>query len=137
MTFSTSQVAEDAQVTFRCLQWWTERRVVSPVIEPSASGSGKVRSWTEEDLFKTMIVARMRSKGISLQRVRVCLRNLPMEKLRAQEDAVIIVRRKSMRICGEEAALRALDLETGPVCVVLIAPLLAMLEKEMRKKALQ
>lgn len=131
MTFSTSQVAEAAQVTLRQLQWWDERRVVHPLHK------GGDRLYDEEDLFKTLLVARMRQKGVSLQRVRACLKSLPLEKVQAQEDAVLLIRKRGMRICGEEAAVRAMDLENGPVWVICIAPLLAVLQKEMRKKALQ
>jgi DNA-binding transcriptional MerR regulator len=123
MTFSTLQVAEAAQVSIRQLQFWDERRVIQP------SQHGHRRVYEQEDLFKTLLVARLRSKGVSLQRIRALLKSLPLEKLRIQEDAVILVRRRGMRICNEEAAVRAMDLEDGPVWVVAIQPLLAILKK--------
>ncbi len=121
MTFSTLQVSEAAQVSRRQLQWWDERRVIQPTHE------GHRRVYDVEDFFKTLLIARMRSKGVSLQRIRACVRSLPVEKVMAQEDAVFLVRRKGMRICNDEVAVRAMDLENGPVWVVAVAPLLQTL----------
>ncbi len=129
MTFSTTQVAEAANVTLRQLQWWSEKGVVTPGYEYHA------RAYDQDDLFKALIVARMRSKGLSLQRVRACLKYLPLENLQRNPEAVLLIRRKGMRICSEEAAVRAMDLENGPAWVICIAPLLEVLRMHIRKKA--
>lgn len=131
MTFSTNQVAEAAKVSLRQLQWWDERRVVQPYHE------GHRRLYDEGGLFKTLLLAKMRAKGLSLHRIRGLLKTLPLEKLQAQEDAFVMIRRKGMRICSEEAAIRAMDLEEGPVWVICVAPLLDVLKREARKKAAQ
>lgn len=123
MTFSTNQVAAAAQVTLRQLQWWDEHRVVSSGI------FGHQRQWDKDALFKVLIIARLRSKGVSLQRIRVVLKSLPLEKLQAQEDAVMLVRRKGMIICGYEAMVKATDQEKGPIWIVAIAPLVERLNE--------
>lgn len=127
MTFSTQQVSEASGVTLRQLQHWDERSVVSSGV------IGHQRQWDRDALFKVLIVAKLRSKGCSLQRIRACLKSLPLEKLQAQEDAVLLIRRKGMRICGEEAAVRAADQETGPVWIVAIAPIMERLTKAILK----
>lgn len=131
MTLTTNQVAEAIQVSLRQLQWWHERRIVNPAID------GHTRAWSKGDVFNALLVARLRSKRVSLQRIRKLLASLPLEKVQAQEDAVIIVRRRGVRICTEDAALRALDLESGAVAVVMIAPLLEMLSREERRHRVQ
>lgn len=60
MTFSTNQVATAAQVTLRQLQWWDERDLIMPGIE------GHQRKYDASKFFKVLLVARMRSKGLSL-----------------------------------------------------------------------
>lgn len=127
MTFSTNQVAEAAQVTLRQLQWWDEHRVVSSGV------IGHQRHWDRDALFKVLIVAKLRAKGCSLQRIRAVLKSLPLEKLQAQEDAVLLIRRKGMRICGDEVALRAADEENGPVWIVALAPIMQKLTDELLK----
>jgi DNA-binding transcriptional MerR regulator len=129
MTFSTTQVAEAAQVTLRQLQWWDERDLIVPAHEKHS------RVYDTDDFFKTLLVARMRSKGLSLQRVRACLKSLPLENLQRNPEAVLLIRRKGMRICSEEAAVRAMDLENGPAWVICVAPLLEVLRMHIRKKA--
>lgn len=132
MTYTTNQVASAAQVSLRQLQWWDERRVVSP--DPGlAHGSGHLRVWDDGELFKVLLVARMRSKGLSLQRIRKLLVSLPLEKLKHQTEAVLLIRTRGMRICGEEASVRAMDLEDGPVWVICIAPLLQRLRETERR----
>jgi DNA-binding transcriptional MerR regulator len=129
MTFSTNQVAEAAQVTLRQLQWWDERHVVSPHFE------NYNRAYDQDNFFKALLVARMRSKGLSLQRIRLCMKSLPLENLQKNPEAVLLIRRKGMRICSEEAAVRAMDLENGPAWVICVAPLLEVLRMHVRKKA--
>ena len=131
MTFSTLQVAEAAQVTLRQLQWWDEKSLICPAHEKHS------RIYDTNDFFKTLLVARMRSKGLSLQRVRACLKSLPLENLQKNPEAVLLIRRKGMRICSEEAAVRAMDLENGPTWVICVAPLIEVLRSHLRKKALQ
>lgn len=123
MTFSTVQVAEAAQVSIRQLQWWDERRIVQP------RQSGHQRLYDDVKFFKALLVGRMRAKKISLQRIRVAIAALPIEKLMAEEDACVLMRRKGMRICTEEQAVRAMDSEDGPVWVIRVAPLLSTLRR--------
>lgn len=127
MTFSTHQVAAAAQVTLRQLQWWTERGIIPVGIEKHE------RKWDEGKLFKALLVARLRSKGLSLQRVRQLLIALPLNKISEQPEAVLLIRRKGMRICTEESLLRAMDLENGPVWVICVSSLLEVLKRESRK----
>lgn len=131
MTFSTNQVAEAAQISLRQLQWWDERRVVEPVHQ------GHRRVYDNGDFFKVLLLARMRAKGLSLQRIRGLLKSLPLEKLQVQKDAVMIIRKKGMIIRYEADATRNMDLEDGPVWVICIGPLLVKLNHETRRKSAQ
>ncbi len=128
--FATNEVVAITQVTTRQLQWWHETRVIAPTFRDRHT-----LSWDEGDLFKALLLARMRSKAISLQRIRTMLKSLPLEKLKKQEDAVLLIRQRGMRICGEEVAMKAMDLEDGPVWIICISPLLEILAREVRKRA--
>src|SRR6266853_2639771 len=72
-TFSSSEVAEVAIVSLRQLQWWDERKVVSPRHE------GHRRVYFPAEVIEITIVAELRRKGFSLQKIRRVLRFLQKE----------------------------------------------------------
>jgi DNA-binding transcriptional MerR regulator len=72
-TYSSSEVSEIAGVSLRQLQWWDERRVVSPRHE------GHRRIYFPAEVVEITVIAELRRKGFSLQKIRRVLRFLQKE----------------------------------------------------------
>ena len=72
-TFSSMDVSRIAQVSLRQLQWWDERKVVSPRHE------GHKRIYLAEEVIEITVIAELRRKGFSLQKIRRVLRFLQRE----------------------------------------------------------
>jgi len=66
--FTTNEVSQLACVTLRQLQWWDERKVVSPRHE------GHRRIYYEPEVVEIAVIAELRRKGFSLQAIRRVLR---------------------------------------------------------------
>ena len=71
--FSSSDVSRISGVSLRQLQWWDERKVVSPRHE------GHKRVYGREDVVEISVIAELRRKGFSLQKIRRVLRFLQRE----------------------------------------------------------
>ena len=72
-SYSSSEVSRIAQVSLRQLQWWDERKVVSPRHE------GHKRIYSQEEVIEITVIAELRRKGFSLQKIRRVLRFLQRE----------------------------------------------------------
>jgi DNA-binding transcriptional MerR regulator len=72
-TYTSTDVAKIAQVSLRQLQWWDERKVVSPRHE------GHKRIYLAEEVVEITLIAELRRKGFSLQKIRRVLRFLQRE----------------------------------------------------------
>jgi len=72
-TYTSTDVAKIAQVSLRQLQWWDERKVVSPRHE------GHKRIYLPEEVVEITVIAELRRKGFSLQKIRRVLRFLQRE----------------------------------------------------------
>src|SRR3954454_24169379 len=72
-TYTSTDVASIAQVSLRQLQWWDERKVVSPRHE------GHKRIYLPEEVIEITVIAELRRKGFSLQKIRRVLRFLQRE----------------------------------------------------------
>ena len=72
-TYTSTEVARIAQVSLRQLQWWDERKVVSPRHE------GHKRVYSPEEVVEITVIAELRRKGFSLQKIRRVLRFLQRE----------------------------------------------------------
>jgi DNA-binding transcriptional MerR regulator len=72
-TYTSTEVARIAQVSLRQLQWWDERKVVSPRHE------GHKRVYHPEEVVEITLIAELRRKGFSLQKIRRVLRYLQRE----------------------------------------------------------
>jgi DNA-binding transcriptional MerR regulator len=72
-TYSSSEVSEVASVSLRQLQWWDERKVVSPRHE------GHRRVYYPAEVIEITVIAELRRKGFSLQKIRRVLRFLQRE----------------------------------------------------------
>src|SRR5712671_5842620 len=72
-TYSSSEVSDIAGVSLRQLQWWDERKVVSPRHE------GHRRVYYSAEVVEITVIAELRRKGFSLQKIRRVLRFLQKE----------------------------------------------------------
>jgi DNA-binding transcriptional MerR regulator len=81
-TFSSSEVAELADVSLRQLQWWDERKVVSPRHE------GHRRVYGRGEVIEITVIAELRRKGFSLQKIRRVLRFLQREMGKRLNDVL-------------------------------------------------
>lgn len=72
-TFTSSDIATIAKVSLRQLQWWDEQKVVSPRHE------GHKRVYLPEEAVEITVIAELRRKGFSLQKIRRVLRFLHRE----------------------------------------------------------
>ena len=81
-TFASSDVSRIAQVSLRQLQWWDERKVVSPRHE------GHKRLYQPEEVIEITVIAELRRKGFSLQKIRRVLRFLQREMGKKLSDVI-------------------------------------------------
>ena len=80
--FTSSDVSRIAQVSLRQLQWWDERKVVSPRHE------GHKRVYNPEEVVEITVIAELRRKGFSLQKIRRVLRFLQREMGKRLHDVL-------------------------------------------------
>ena len=69
-TSTSADVARLASVSLRQLQWWDEQKVVSPRHE------GHRRIYSPAEVVEITVIAELRRKGFSLQKIRRVLRFL-------------------------------------------------------------
>src|SRR5580693_3318404 len=81
-TFASSDVSRIAQVSLRQLQWWDERKVVSP------RHAGHKRVYQPEEVIEITVITELRRKGFSLQKIRRVLRFLQREMGRRLADVL-------------------------------------------------
>ena len=79
-SYTSTDVARIADVSLRQLQWWDERKVVSPRHE------GHKRIYLPEEVIEITVIAELRRKGFSLQKIRRVLRFLQREMGRRLAD---------------------------------------------------
>src|SRR6266849_3566966 len=72
-TYSSNDVAIVAGVSLRQLQWWDERKVVSPQHE------GHRRVYGAPEVIEITVIAELRRKGFSLQKIRRVLKFMQRE----------------------------------------------------------
>jgi len=107
--FNSSDVARICGVSLRQLQWWDERHVVSP------RQDGHKRIYMAEEVVEISVIAELRRKGFSLQKIRRVLRFLQKdmgkrlsEALEGSSDIHLLTDGKSIYL--EEAPHRIIDL---------------------------
>ena len=71
--YSSGEVSEIAGVSLRQLQWWDEQGVVSPRQE------GHRRVYAAQEVVEVSVIAELRRKGFSLQKIRRVLKFLNRE----------------------------------------------------------
>ncbi len=80
--YTSSDVARISDVSLRQLQWWDERNVVSP------RQDGHRRVYNASEVVEVSVIAALRRKGFSLQKIRRVLRYLQKEMGKRMADAV-------------------------------------------------
>jgi DNA-binding transcriptional MerR regulator len=68
--FFSKDVSDISGISLRQLQWWDERKVVSP------QQAEHRRIYTYQQVLEILTIAQFRQKGMSLQKIRVVLRLL-------------------------------------------------------------
>ncbi len=108
-TYTSSEVAQIAGVTLRQLQWWDERKVVSPRHE------GHKRVYRPEEVVEITVIAELRRKGFSLQKIRRVLKFLQREMgrrlhdvLKAESDLHLLTDGKTIYL--EDSQSRIIDI---------------------------
>src|SRR5947199_10833224 len=81
-TYSSVEVSALASVSLRQLQWWDERKVVSPRHE------GHRRVYFPAEVIEITVIAELRRKGFSLQKIRRVLRFLQKEMGKRLSDVL-------------------------------------------------
>src|SRR5437764_11115006 len=107
--YTSSDVARICGVSLRQLQWWDERSVVSP------RQNGHKRVYMAEEVLEISVIAELRRKGFSLQKIRRGLRFLQKdmgkrlsEALAGSSDVHLLTDGKSIYM--EDAPDRIIDL---------------------------
>ncbi len=107
--YNSIQVARICGVSLRQLQWWDERNVVSP------RQDGHKRIYAAEEVLEISVIAELRRKGFSLQKIRRVLRFLEKdmgkrlsEALGASSDMHLLTDGKSIYL--EDAPNRVISL---------------------------
>ena len=81
-TYSSNDVATVADVSLRQLQWWDERKVVSPRHE------GHRRVYGAAEVVEITVIAELRRKGFSLQKIRRVLKFMQREMGKRLEEVL-------------------------------------------------
>ena len=107
--YNSSDVSRICGVSLRQLQWWDERNIVSP------GQDGHKRVYRTEEVVEISMIAELRRKGFSLQKIRRVLRFLQKdtgkrlsEALSSSSDVHLLTDGKSIYL--EEAPDRIIDL---------------------------
>jgi DNA-binding transcriptional MerR regulator len=134
-TFSSADVSRISGVSLRQLQWWDERKVVSPRHE------GHKRLYLTEEVVEVTVIAELRRKGFSLQKIRRVLRFLQREMGKRLADVAgsatdlhLLTDGKSIYL--EDDAARIIDIFKGakqPMFLVCVSDQLKRLTVVPRK----
>ena len=136
-SFTSSDVSGIAGVSLRQLQWWDERKVVSPRHE------GHKRVYSPEEVIEITVIAELRRKGFSLQKIRRVLRFLQREMgrrlsevMKGESDLHLVTDGKSIYL--EEQNERIIDLLKNarqPMFLVCVTDQVRRLNEPVRKPA--
>src|SRR5437868_10124240 len=80
--YASSDVSRISGVSLRQLQWWDEQNVVSP------RHDGHKRVYLPQEVIEVSVIAELRRKGFSLQKIRRVLRYLQKEMGKRLRDAL-------------------------------------------------
>ena len=104
--FTSSEISGVTGVSLRQLQWWDEQKVVSPRHE------GHKRLYLAEEAIEIAVIAELRRKGFSLQKIRRVLRFLQKEMgkrlseiLGSASDIHLVTDGKSIYLDGDHESI--------------------------------
>jgi len=80
--YTSNEVSRISGVSLRQLQWWDERKVVSP------RQDGHKRVYMPQEVVEISVIAELRRKGFSLQKIRRVLKYLQKEMGKRLTDAL-------------------------------------------------
>ena len=135
--YASSDVARISGVSLRQLQWWDEQHVVSP------RHDGHKRVYLPNEVIEVTVIAELRRKGFSLQKIRRVLRYLQREMGKRLSDALgsdsevhLLTDGKSIYL--EESRDRIIDLLKNakqPMFLVCVSDQARRLEAPVKKPA--
>ena len=135
--YTSTDVARICGVSLRQLQWWDERNVVSP------RQDGHKRVYLAQEVLEVSVIAELRRKGFSLQKIRRVLRFLQKDMGKRLSDAMksesethLLTDGKSIYL--EEAPDRIVDLLKNarqPMFLVCVSDQIRRLSQGLRKPA--
>jgi len=135
--FTSSDVARICGVSLRQLQWWDERNVVSP------RQDGHKRIYLAQEVLEVSVIAELRRKGFSLQKIRRVVRFLQKDMgkrlgdaLKSDSDIHLLTDGKSIYL--EEAPDRIIDLLKNarqPMFLVCVSDQVRRLSQAVKKPA--
>ena len=135
--FTSVDVARMCGVSLRQLQWWDERSVVSP------RQDGHKRVYLPQEVLEVSVIAELRRKGFSLQKIRRVLRFLQKdmgkrlsEALQGTAEIHLLTDGKSIYL--EEAPDRIIDLLKNarqPMFLVCVSDQVRRLSQALKKPA--
>ncbi len=136
-TYTSSEVARIAGVSLRQLQWWDERKVVSPRHE------GHKRVYDATEVIEVTVIAELRRKSFSLQKIRRVLRFLQREMgrrlsdvLASDSDLHLLTDGKSIYLeDNESSVIDLLKNARQPMFLVCVTDQARRLESARRKPA--
>ena len=105
--FNSSEVARICGVSLRQLQWWDERSVVSP------RQDGHKRIYMTEEVVEISVIAELRRKGFSLQKIRRVLRFLQRDMGKRLSEAITASSDVHLLTDG-----KSIYLEEAPNCII-------------------
>ena len=135
--YNSSEVARICGVSLRQLQWWDERNVVSP------RQDGHKRIYMSEEVVEISVIAELRRKGFSLQKIRRVLRFLQRdmgkrlsEAMAASADVHLLTDGKTIYL--EDASARVIDILKNarqPMFLVCVTDQLRRLNGQAERKS--
>ncbi len=136
MELSSNDVAALTGISLRQLQWWDEQRLVVPARQ------GHRRLYSLEDLAEVAVIAELRRKGFSLQRMRKVVRFLRQElgarladTLSAGSDYHLLT--DGRRLYLENSEKQVVDILKNarqPMLAVCVSDAVRQVTAELRKK---
>ena len=136
-SFTSVDVARMCGVSLRQLQWWDERNVVSP------RQDGHKRVYLAQEVLEVSVIAELRRKGFSLQKIRRVLRFLQKDMGKRLSDALqgnseihLLTDGKSIYL--EETPDRIIDLLKNarqPMFLVCVSDQVRRLSQALKKPA--
>lgn len=77
-TWSSAEVCHQTGLTYRQLDRWTTQRYLQPE-QPTGHGSGHAYVWTQDELDRARMMARLVALGVSAQQAAAVARD-PMQR---------------------------------------------------------